>query len=92
MQQSSATTVSAELLRRDDRIGRIRPGYLADLLVVDGNPLEDFACLQDQGRHLLLIMKGGHRVKDLLSGEGPSTLVPAKALGDRYQALGPVPR
>ena len=88
----SATTVSAELLRMDDRIGRIRPGYLADLLVVDGNPLEDFACLQDQGRHLLLIMKGGHRVKDLLSGEGPSTLVPAKALGDRYRALRPVPR
>lgn len=88
----SATTVSAELMRMDDCIGRLRPGYFADLLVIDGNPLLDFACLQDQGAHMPLIIKGGQRVKDLLSPDGPTVLIPAKSLGDRYQALRLVPR
>jgi imidazolonepropionase-like amidohydrolase len=36
----SATSVNAELLGRDD-LGRIAPGCAADLLIVDGNPLDD---------------------------------------------------
>jgi imidazolonepropionase-like amidohydrolase len=36
----------------------LEPGKLADLLVVDGNPLEDITILQDQSK-LLLIMKDG---------------------------------
>ena len=81
----SATIVSAELMQMEDQIGRIRPGYLADLLVVDGNPLEDFACLQEQGRHLPLIMQGGRRVKDLISAGGVPAFEPAKGLGEGYK-------
>ena len=84
----SATVVSAELLKMEHQVGRIRAGYLADLLVVDGDPLRDFGCLQDQGQHLPLIMKGGLRVKDLLSGDGPAS-VPAKSLGNGYRILRP---
>jgi imidazolonepropionase-like amidohydrolase len=41
-----------------ERLGRIQPGYLADILLVDGDPLQDLSLLQD--RHALLaIMKDG---------------------------------
>jgi imidazolonepropionase-like amidohydrolase len=88
----SATTVAAELMRMDKQIGRIQPGYLADLLVVEGNPLLDFSCLQDQGAQIPVIFKGGQRVKDLLSSDVPPVLVPSKSLGNQYRALRPVPR
>jgi imidazolonepropionase-like amidohydrolase len=43
----------------------VREGYLADLLVVDGDPVADIAILQDQAR-LLAVMKGGTLVRDEL--------------------------
>ena len=55
----SATVVGAELLGRTGELGVVAPGALADLLVVDGNPLRDLALLQGQGEHLSLIMKAG---------------------------------
>ena len=51
--------VGAELLGRSGELGVVAPGALADLLVVDGNPLRDLTRLQGQGEHLSLIMKGG---------------------------------
>jgi imidazolonepropionase-like amidohydrolase len=45
-----------------EKMGRIAPGYLADILLVDGNPLLDLSLLQD--RHsLLAIMKDGQFYK-----------------------------
>jgi len=55
----SATTVAARLLRQEGRLGVIAPGAAADLLLVDGNPLDDLKVLQDQGAHLAAIMKAG---------------------------------
>ena len=50
-----ATRNGAELMGRSHELGSVREGYLADLLVVDGDPLADIALLQDQataaGRH-----------------------------------------
>jgi len=43
----SATTVAAELLRVDDRTGRLQEGLEADLIVVHENPLDDIHALQD---------------------------------------------
>ena len=60
----SATVIGAEVVRMDGRLGRVAEGHLADLLVVDGDPLSDLGLLQDQGRHLPLIMKDGVPVKD----------------------------
>jgi imidazolonepropionase-like amidohydrolase len=55
----SATLVNAEILGQTGRLGTIAPGALADLIAVDGNPLEDLGLLQHQGRHLPLIVKNG---------------------------------
>ena len=55
----SATLVNAEILGQTGRLGTITPGALADLIAVDGNPLEDLGLLQNQGRHLSLIVKNG---------------------------------
>ncbi len=43
----SATTVGAELLRREGELGRIEPGYLADLIAVTGRPDRDIGALKD---------------------------------------------
>jgi imidazolonepropionase-like amidohydrolase len=56
---ASATLVGAEVLGMSDRLGRLLPGAIADILVVDGNPLRDIACLLGQGEHIPLVMKGG---------------------------------
>jgi imidazolonepropionase-like amidohydrolase len=62
----SATTVAARLLRLEGLVGVIRPGAYADLLVVDGNPLQDISLLTDPDRHLKLIMKDGRIFRESL--------------------------
>lgn len=51
----AATVQAAELLGWSDRIGAIRPGLLADLIAVEGDPLADLTVLQ----RVRLVMKGG---------------------------------
>jgi imidazolonepropionase-like amidohydrolase len=60
----SATAVNAELIGRQGVLGVIAPGAMADLIVVDGDPLQDLALLQGQGEHLRMIMKAGRLYKD----------------------------
>ena len=45
-----------------DELGVVKAGALADLLLMDGDPLADIAILQDRGA-LRMIMKGGARHK-----------------------------
>jgi len=54
----SACSVNAELLRQSGSLGTIRPGAIADLLVVDGDPLKDISVLNGED-HLAVIMKDG---------------------------------
>lgn len=54
----SATKLGGELMMQGHELGQVKPGYLADLLLVDGDPLEDIRILQDRTR-LLGIMKDG---------------------------------
>jgi imidazolonepropionase-like amidohydrolase len=61
-----ATTVGAEILRQEGKLGTIAPGALADLIVVDGNPLKKLELFLDQGAHLPAIMKGGKFHKNQL--------------------------
>jgi imidazolonepropionase-like amidohydrolase len=53
-----ATSVGAELMGRGDELGRVHKGYLADLLVVRGDPTIDVSVLQDRD-NLIAIMQGG---------------------------------
>ena len=64
-----ATIHGAEVVRMQGRLGRVAEGYLADLLVVDGDPLADLRVLQDQGAQIAMIIKDGACVKDSLSSK-----------------------
>jgi imidazolonepropionase-like amidohydrolase len=63
----SATIINAELLQRPGQLGVLKPGAFADLLVVNGNPLDDIGVLVGQGERLDLIMRGGIIFKNALS-------------------------
>lgn len=52
----AATRLGGELMGID--VGEVREGYLADLLLVDGDPVADVRIMQDKAR-LAMIMKGG---------------------------------
>jgi imidazolonepropionase-like amidohydrolase len=62
----SATIINADLLQRSGQLGVLKPGAFADLLVVNGNPLEDLGALSGQGERLDLIMRGGVVFKNAL--------------------------
>jgi imidazolonepropionase-like amidohydrolase len=58
----SATVNAARLFGMEGQIGVIAPGAHADLLIVNGNPLEDLRVLTDPPRYLDLIMRDGEVV------------------------------
>jgi len=55
----SATTVAARLLRMEGQVGVVAPGASADLLVVEGDPLQDIGVLTDPQHRLKLVMARG---------------------------------
>ena len=63
---SFTTLIGAEVVRRPGKLGIIEPGAWADLIVVDGDPLQDIRLLEGQGQHLSAIMKGGKFHKNRL--------------------------
>ncbi|HEY0682766.1 MAG TPA: amidohydrolase family protein [Steroidobacter sp.] len=62
-----ATSMGAEILMQEGRLGCVRPGAYADLIVVDGDPLKDIGLLAADGRKLDLIMRAGEIVKNKLA-------------------------
>ncbi|GIX29700.1 MAG: Xaa-Pro dipeptidase [Porticoccaceae bacterium] len=61
-----ATRNGGLAMREQGDLGTLEAGKLADLLLVDGDPLSDIRVLQDQAR-IILVMKGGRIFKDLLA-------------------------
>jgi imidazolonepropionase-like amidohydrolase len=53
-----ATRWGGEIMGMPSELGQLRDGFLADMLLVDGDPLEDLSMLEDRAR-LLAIMKDG---------------------------------
>jgi len=62
----SATLIGAEVVRMEGKLGVVAADAIADLLVVDGNPLEDLRLLTGQGAFMPVIMKDGEFVKNTL--------------------------
>ncbi|KAK2039338.1 isoaspartyl dipeptidase-like protein [Colletotrichum somersetense] len=54
----AATAGVAKLLRRPRELGCIQPGYFADCILVDGNPLDDIRILQDHSRLNIICING----------------------------------
>ena len=69
-----ATSIGAELIElsgprnryRKGPLGVIRPGAYADLVLIDGEPLDDVSVLADPDKNLRLIMKDGMIYKNTL--------------------------
>ena len=50
----SANSLAAEAMRMGDRIGSIAPGYQADIIALDGDPIKDITAV----RRVIFVMKG----------------------------------
>ncbi|GAB3673190.1 metal-dependent hydrolase family protein [Salinisphaera aquimarina] len=64
----SATSINAEILQQTGELGVIQPRARADMLLVDGNPLEDLSILERPAECLKLVMKGGEIYKNESAG------------------------
>ena len=87
-----ATGNNALILGQADQLGRVRPGYLADLIVVDGNPLEDLKVLYPTGTTTIRdgkeVPTGGvtWTIKDGIPYSGPRLMAEVKAMVAKARA------
>jgi len=59
----SATSVNAALIQKENALGVVQTGALADLIVIDGNPLDDISAMSD-AKNIKLVMKDGRIVRN----------------------------
>ena len=64
---ASATHVAARVIRMEGKIGSITPGAFADMIALEGNPLNELSLLTNQGKHMPLIMRSGVVFKNTLN-------------------------
>lgn len=87
-----ATGNNAQILGAEDQIGRVRPGHLADLIVVNGNPLEDLKLLYATGVDRIVdgktVRAGGVEwtIKDGIPYHGPTLLGEVKEIVAKARA------
>ncbi|MEY2196957.1 amidohydrolase family protein [Neobacillus sp. BF23-41] len=61
----SATKYGSQIMQMEDQIGTIEVGKLADVLVIDGNPLDNIAILQDHSKLNVILKDGEYIVRTL---------------------------
>ena len=79
----AATAGVAKLFMREDELGKIQPGYLADCILVDGDPLKDITVLQDHDKLKVIMINGRiHKAsyKEFLRTEPEQAPVAPKSL------------
>jgi imidazolonepropionase-like amidohydrolase len=87
-----ATLNNATIMGEEGRLGRIRVGHLADLIVVNGNPLEDLKVLYPTGTAAIVdgreVRTGGIEwtIKDGIPYHGPRLMREVKAMVTRARA------
>ena len=54
----AATAGVAKLFMREDELGKIKPGYFADVILIDGDPLKDVAILQEHDKLNVIMING----------------------------------
>lgn len=64
----SATVNAAKLLMQEESLGQVKEGFLADLLVLEGNPLEDISMLERPESSVLAVIKEGRVASSRLPG------------------------
>ena len=62
----AATKTNAELLRVEKDLGTIEEGKLADLILINGDPLKDISLIQDYKKNITLIIKEGEIYKNII--------------------------
>jgi imidazolonepropionase-like amidohydrolase len=62
----ASTRTNAELLRKEKVLGTLEAGKLADLILVDGDPLKNIRLFQQYREKITLIVQGGRIYKNLL--------------------------
>ena len=58
------TSINAEIMQRKGELGTIAPGAKADMILLDGDPLQDIAIFERFRTHMPLIVKGGELVRN----------------------------
>ncbi|KAJ4416147.1 hypothetical protein N0V82_006907 [Gnomoniopsis sp. IMI 355080] len=97
----AATAGVAKLFMREHELGKIKPGYLADCILVDGDPLADISILQDHAKLSVIMINGrlhksGTAVEDLyqLIEVGETNVISSGddtfALNDGVEILAPL--
>jgi hypothetical protein len=87
-----ATYNGAKVLGKENEIGRIREGWLADIIVVNGNPLENLKVLYPSGTYAVqdgkVVHTGGVEwtIKDGIPYHGPTLLAEVKAMVAKARA------
>jgi imidazolonepropionase-like amidohydrolase len=87
-----ATGNNAKILGQEDKLGRVRPGFAADLLVVNGNPLENLKVLYPTGVDVVKDGKPVHTggvewtIKDGIPYHGPTLLAEVREMVAKARA------
>ncbi len=86
----SATAWGGPMMKQGKEIGYLREGCLADILLIDGDPLADITILQDKAR-ILAVMKDGdfHRAPPMRSGYGSQRGMATTRVGVHNTTAGP---
>lgn len=77
---TQVTANGAKVLGKEEELGHVRPGYLADLLVIDGNPLADFRILYPKTRGVVQSGKIEWTIKDGIPYHAPTLATNAREI------------